>query len=219
MDHIARLRLLRDRFIAGHDSCALCRHLDSVAPETPIRYIVDRCRVWESHADTEARRFSKRGPEIYTVDEPGCGLDDHMVAVLTVPPAVPDQLEILLRRLLPNKVVPASPPKPEPTELGCAGTEAHSKTGITDMETLLQGLLPGMPAAASRVRPGPICRDWATVVCFSCGKAGHGVGLCPKLNETFPFMLPGWTAEKVGNSYVMISPQVAAERRRAENGD
>ena len=44
------------------------------------------------------------------------------------------------------------------------------------------------------------------------------MGRCPELNETFPFMLPGSTAEKVGRSYVMISPRVAAERRQAENG-
>ena len=74
MGPIARLRLIHDRFIAGHDSCALRRHLDSVALETPIWDIVVHCRVWESHTDTEARRFSKPGPEralpIYTVDEP-----------------------------------------------------------------------------------------------------------------------------------------------------
>ena len=94
MGHIARLQLMRDRFIAGHDSCALRRHLDSMAPETPIWDIVDRCRVWESHADPEARRFSKLEPEralpINTVDEPGCRLDDRMVAAVTIPPAVLD---------------------------------------------------------------------------------------------------------------------------------
>ena len=94
MRHIARLRFICDRFIAGHDSCALRRHLESVAQETPTRDIVDRCRVWESHAATEARRFSKLGPEralpIYTVDEPGCGVDDRMVAAVTIQPAVPD---------------------------------------------------------------------------------------------------------------------------------
>ena len=101
MGHTARLRIIRDRFVAGHDSCALRRHLDCVPPETPIRDIVDRCRVWESHADTEARRFSKPGPEralpIYTVNEPGCGLDDRMVVTVTVPSVVLDQLETLLR--------------------------------------------------------------------------------------------------------------------------
>ena len=86
------------------------------------------------------------------------------------------------------------------------------------METLLQHLLPGVPVANSRAR-GPICRDRAMIVCFSCGKSGHGVGRCPKLNETFLFMLPGWSAEKVGGGYVMVSPRVAAECRWAENGD
>ena len=74
MGHIARLRFICDLFIAGHDSCALRQHLDSVAPETPIQDIVDRCWVWESNADTEAWRFSKPGPEralpIHTEDEP-----------------------------------------------------------------------------------------------------------------------------------------------------
>ena len=59
----AWLRLIRDRFIAGHNSCELPRHLDSVPPETPIRDIVDRCRVWESHAQLDVRRASKPGPD------------------------------------------------------------------------------------------------------------------------------------------------------------
>ena len=36
MGQKARLRLIRDRFIAGHISCELRRYLDSVPPETPI---------------------------------------------------------------------------------------------------------------------------------------------------------------------------------------
>ena len=85
---------------------------------------------------------------------------------------------------------------------------------------MLQGLAAG-PAStdAGPGLAGAIRRDWAMVECFSCGKVGHGVGRCPKLNETFPFILPGWTAEKVGGSYVMISPRVATEHRRSENGD
>ena len=69
----ARLHLICDRFVAGHDNCTLRRHFDSVQPETPIRDIVDRCRVWESHADTGARIIVKPGPErdlpVYTVDK------------------------------------------------------------------------------------------------------------------------------------------------------
>ena len=67
---------------------------------------------------------------------------------------------------------------------------------------------------------------WATtchckngVVCFSCGKSGHAASRCPALDESFPFMLPGWRAEKTPGGFVMISPRVATERRRTENGD
>ena len=62
MGQTARLRLIRDRFIAGHSSCELRRHLDSVPPETPIRDVVDRCRVWESHADPAVRRKPSPDP-------------------------------------------------------------------------------------------------------------------------------------------------------------
>ena len=52
----ARNRMVRDRFIADQRSCGLRRHLDSVPPDTPIREIVDHCRVWESHL--EQKRWS-----------------------------------------------------------------------------------------------------------------------------------------------------------------
>ena len=45
MGHTARFCIIWNRFIAGHDSCELRRHLDSLALETPIRDIVDRCQV------------------------------------------------------------------------------------------------------------------------------------------------------------------------------
>ena len=64
MRQMARLRLIRDRFMAGHDNCDLRRHLDSVPPETTIRDVVDRCRVWESHADPIVRRMTKPTPDV-----------------------------------------------------------------------------------------------------------------------------------------------------------
>ena len=90
-----------------------------------------------------------------------------MVVAETIPPAVPDQLETLLRQLLPTPVVPTSPPKPIPTELESllqrllAGVQAPKpalppKNGITNMETLLQGLLPGVPVADLRVQLGAL---------------------------------------------------------------
>ena len=90
--------------------------LDSVAPETPIRDIVDRCRMWESHADSDSPRFGRSGPQrtlpIYTVDDAGGGSNDRVLAAVTTSPTVPDQLETLLRRLLSTPVVPLPPPRP-----------------------------------------------------------------------------------------------------------
>ena len=66
-----RLQLVRDRFIAGQTECSLRRHLDSVGPDTPIRDIVDICRVWESHAeDTDSckvRHSPERPQAVYQV--------------------------------------------------------------------------------------------------------------------------------------------------------
>ena len=71
----------------------------------------------------------------------------------------------------------------------------------------------GASGAGATASTGTLRRDWNTVVCFSWGKAGHSVTRCPTLDDTFPFMLPGWKAEKTPGGYVMISARVAAERR------
>ena len=63
MGQTARLRLIRDRFIAGHSNWDLRRHLDSVSPDTPIRDVLDRCRICESHADPAVRRIGKPNPD------------------------------------------------------------------------------------------------------------------------------------------------------------
>ena len=101
MGQTARLHIIRDRFIAGHSSCELRQHLDSVSPETPMQDIVDRCRVWESHADLDVRRASKPGPDptypTYAVSGSDGGMDDLRVAAVTTPQSVPDQLETLFR--------------------------------------------------------------------------------------------------------------------------
>ena len=83
----------------------------------------------------------------------------------------------------------------------------------TVMEMGLRHLLqPGTPMPVPWSSPVPARRDWTTVVCFSCGLPGHGVSRCPHLDETFPYMLPGWSAEKVDGQYMMILPRAAAER-------
>ena len=54
----ARDTMIRDKFIAGQEQCALRRQLDGFAQDTPIGEIVDSCRVWESHSDSN--RIAKK---------------------------------------------------------------------------------------------------------------------------------------------------------------
>ena len=96
MGQTARLCLIRDRFIAGYNSCELRRHLDSVPPETPIRDIVDRFRVWESNTDLNVRRANKLRPEKpcqASVSDPDGRVDDLRVAAVATPQSTSDQVE------------------------------------------------------------------------------------------------------------------------------
>ena len=121
MGHLVHLRLVRDRFITGQDSCALRRHLDSVSPETPLWDIVDRCRVWESHAEFEDRRGWYPSPDrsrpVYTINDGGNTGDDLQGVADDMTPEAKDMLESLMQHLLPTPAV--SPPKatPMPSEL------------------------------------------------------------------------------------------------------
>ena len=66
-------------------------------------------------------------------------------------------------------------------------------------------------------RQRPARRDWSDGLCFSCGKLGHAAARCRNLNDSFPFMQPGWQMEKTPDGFMMIPPRVAMDRRRAEN--
>ena len=229
MGQTARLRLIHDRFIAGHSSCELRRNLDSVTPETPIRDVVDRCRIWESHADPAVRWVS---PDpifpAYVVGDSDNISETKWVAAVTRPKSGPDQLEDLLRRLLAAVDTPAPVPEAPAVEKLLqhlvTETQSYPSPVVSPPESMgLENMLRSFLSGQQRVRPPSrqrsIRRDWNGVVCFSCGKWGHAATRCPDLDELFPFMLPGWRAEKTPRGFVMNSPRVATERRRTENGD
>ena len=118
MGQTARLRLICDRFIAGHSSCELRRYLDSVPPETPIRDVVDRCRIWESNADPEVQWISKPSPDpiyqAYVVGDSDNISETKRVAAVTRPKSGTDQLEDMIRRFLVAVATPAPVPAPVP---------------------------------------------------------------------------------------------------------
>ena len=87
------------------------------------------------------------------------------------------------------------------------------------LETLLRTYLAEQQSPRQELRFRPVRCNWSDVKCFSCGKTGHSATRCPMLDVSFPFILPGWKAKKTSTGYLMISPKMATDRRRAENED
>ena len=232
MGQTACLRLIRDRFIAGHESCELCRHLDCLPPDTSFRDIVDRCRVWESHADPSVRRVSKPMPDpaysAYVVKKPEYEAEPVRAVTVNKPDSSVDQSKELLKKLLAvlTPAVPAPARTPEPSPMDkliqlLIGKIAKNKPAppapaeLTKLETMLQKYFGGRQSSSQQSRLRPVRRNWSDVKCFSCRKTGHSATRCPGLDVTFPFILPGWKAEKTQTGYLMISPKMATDRRRA----
>ena len=100
IDISIQLQMIQNRFM----ECALCRHLDSLGPNTPMADIVDCCRVWESHRDveTEPRTSADRRPARAVC---------QVMADEQIPTASPETetLENIIRRFLPTPALPAPP--------------------------------------------------------------------------------------------------------------
>ena len=170
--------------------------------------------------------------QTYVVDEPD--YENEAVHVVTVDKANDsvDQLEVLLRKLLVGLTPTVPPPVKAPEEstleklvrLLVLETSKKSPTRPAPVEpagldTLLRSYLTEQQPLRQQPRLRPIRRDWPEMKCFSCGKTGHGVNRCPALDTSFPFILPGWKAEKTQMGFLMMSPKMATDWRRAENED
>ena len=145
-----------------------------------MRDVVDRCRVWESHADTAAHRISKPSPDpiypAYVVGDSDTISETKWVAAVTRPKSGPDQLEDLLRRLLTAVDTPAPVPEAHTVEklLQCLVAETQSRPlpvvsplESVGLEKMLRSFLSGQQQVRLPPRQRPIRRDWNGVVCFS----------------------------------------------------
>ena len=139
------------KFIEGQAECSLRRHLDSVGPGTPMEDIVDRCRMWESHAEDmnkwEVGCNSDRPWAVYQVASVDANSRPNDAW------ADKDVLGELMSHLLPTPAI--APPKATPIQsdyelfvqhlLGTVQPvqpRVQERSSITDMEVMLQCMLP-----------------------------------------------------------------------------
>ena len=155
---------------------------------------MDRCRVWESHADPEIRRASKPGPEpiypAYAVGDSDKVVEEIRVAAVTKSKSPADPVEDLLRRLLAGVTPPAPVPTPVPEVPMVEKLLQHLEPA--GLETLLRSLLSGQRGSLQQPGRVPSGGIGMTSYVFHAGRwvIVRLVALL-WLDESFPFMLPG----------------------------
>ena len=140
-----------------------------------------------------------------------------------------DVLGLLMRHLLPTPAV--SPPRvtPMPSDrdlliqrlLGIVHPVhpvVQERSSLMDIDNLLQSLLPVGSVEEEHVGP-PADRQEPTAVCFSCGESDHATSWCPVLDESFPFLPPGWRVFRLDDGFVLRPPPRGADCHQTGNFD
>ena len=157
----------------------------------------------------------------YVVEQPDYDTEPVCVVTVNKPNSPVDQSEELLKKLL-AVLTPTAPPPARAPELSLldkliqlllSETAKREPAPPPGLETLLQTYFAGKQSPRQGPRFGQVRRNWSVFKCFSCGLTGHSATRCPTLDVTFPFILPGWKAEKTPTGYLMISPKTGGKRR------
>ena len=166
----------------------------------------------------------------YVVEQSEYETEPVQVVTVNKPNNSINQSEELLKKLLAvlTPIVPPPPPPGEGSRIITNGQASptvvignrEEKTGPSDagrasgVRDIASNVLRRSPRQELRLRP--VRRNWSDVKCFSCGKTGHSATRFPTLDVTFPFILPGWKAEKTIN---WLLDDILMISQLAENAD
>ena len=229
IDSSIQLQMVRDWFIDGQADCAPRSHLDSFGPDTPMRDIVDSCRVWESHNEAAVYRHDdsdRNSPRaVYQATR-----DIQSTALSTES----ETLDEVMRRFLPTPAVP--PMKAAPIPLDCelliqrllgvirpSQPVLQERSKLTDMEIVSQNLLL-VSSVVEEDGPSSERISESLEGCFSCGEMAHETDECQELDQFF--LRSCWWDDKrtglVTNSFETGSdggPKPAGGKRRLIQGE
>ena len=153
---------------------------------------MDRCHVWESHADPAISRTRKPTPDPmcppFTVGETDSNNEITRVAAVTKLKSDQHKLMEVIRHALSDTEWPN--PMPEIPDI-LERLQQLLRESVPNTQTL-KSLFDGQ---RQRQRQPPRLRqqhrDWTDMICFLCGRLGHTATRCPDLNEALSFLQPG----------------------------
>ena len=187
----ARDAMIRDKFIAGQRHCGLRRQFDGFAPDTPIGEIVYSCRVWESHSDREPSSDDDQGRD----SRRQSGDSRKLERKKSVSQEVPEISGVDSRKPV-------------------FGVGVDSRNGVEDSQLAplraISSLVTRLLHSAQKEPPVEENIPWEkqisllsaeVPVCFSCGRQGHGINRCSRVNTSFPFLPPWWSVNVRNGQY------------------
>ena len=207
MGKCTRNQMVRDRFIAAQRGCGLRRHLDSVPPDTPIRDIVDCCRVWESHSE------QKKG------SAPGAGLDQEIPGMSGDSrepgcPEVDSRIPVAVANVIQSDIgaprrgggrMQSGRPSGNHVLPDCTTVTGRSGGKSGRGEDAGAGSLSVVSEVGITGR-SQLSEVEQVTVCFSCGRPGHGVNRRSRVDTSFPFLPHGWSVDIRDGQYRAIWP-------------
>ena len=144
---------------------------------------MDRCRVWESHADPAINWTRKPTTDLlyptFTVGGAESNYDITKVAVVIEPKSDKNKLVDVIQRTLANAEIPN--PEPEIPDILERVQQLLWESVPNTLEQTLESLFDGR-RPRQRQPPRQQRRDMTGVICFSCRRPGHTAACCLDFN-------------------------------------